>query len=35
MKVLAGFHVRALDVHEADLEDIFMALYRGEREHAA
>jgi hypothetical protein len=23
-------HVRALDVHEADLEDIFMALYRGE-----
>ena len=30
LKVLARFHVRALDVHEADLEDIFMALYRGE-----
>ena len=29
LKALAGFHVRALDVHEADLEDIFMALYRG------
>ena len=35
VKAFAGFHVRALDVHEADLEDIFMALYRGEREHAA
>ena len=35
VKALGGFHVRALDVHEADLEDIFMALYRGEREHAA
>ena len=31
VKALAGFHVRALDVQEADLEDIFMALYRGER----
>jgi beta-exotoxin I transport system ATP-binding protein len=30
VKALARFHVRALDVHEADLEDIFMALYRGE-----
>ena len=30
LKALARFHVRALDVHEADLEDIFMALYRGE-----
>ncbi len=29
LKALARFHVRALDVHEADLEDIFMALYRG------
>jgi len=35
LKALARFHVRALDVHEADLEDIFMALYRGEGEHAA
>ena len=31
LKALARFHVRALDVHEADLEDIFMALYRGAR----
>ena len=30
VKALARFHVRALDVHEADLEDIFMALYREE-----
>jgi ABC-2 type transport system ATP-binding protein len=30
VKALARFRVRALDVHEADLEDIFMALYRGE-----
>ena len=30
LKALARFRVRALDVHEADLEDIFMALYRGE-----
>jgi ABC-2 type transport system ATP-binding protein len=29
LKTLARFHVRALDVHEADLEDVFMALYRG------
>jgi len=28
LKALARFHVRALDVHEADLEDIFLALYR-------
>jgi ABC-2 type transport system ATP-binding protein len=28
LKTLARFHVRALDVHEADLEDIFLALYR-------
>ena len=30
VKALARFHVSALDVHEADLEDIFMALYRRE-----
>jgi ABC-2 type transport system ATP-binding protein len=30
VKALARFRVRALDVHEADLEDVFMALYRGE-----
>jgi ABC-2 type transport system ATP-binding protein len=30
VKALARFHLRALDVHEADLEDIFMALYREE-----
>jgi ABC-2 type transport system ATP-binding protein len=34
VKALAQFHIRALDVHEADLEDIFMALYRGESAHA-
>jgi ABC-2 type transport system ATP-binding protein len=28
IKALAGFHVRALDSHEADLEDIFLDLYR-------
>jgi ABC-2 type transport system ATP-binding protein len=28
LKRLAHFHVRALDVREADLEDIFLALYR-------
>jgi ABC-2 type transport system ATP-binding protein len=30
LKALAGFHVRALDVREADLEDVFLARYRGE-----
>jgi ABC-2 type transport system ATP-binding protein len=30
VKALAGYEVRALDSHEADLEDIFLALYRGE-----
>ena len=30
LKALARFHVRGLDVHEADLEEIFMALYREE-----
>lgn len=29
VKALARFHVKTLDVHEADLEDIFLALYRG------
>jgi beta-exotoxin I transport system ATP-binding protein len=29
LKQLARFEVLALDVHEADLEDIFLALYRG------
>ena len=35
VKALAHFHVRALDVHEADLEDIFLALYRGGEPDAA
>jgi ABC-2 type transport system ATP-binding protein len=30
LKALAGFHVKALDVREADLEDVFLARYRGE-----
>ena len=30
VKALARYHVLALDSHEADLEDIFLALYRGE-----
>ena len=34
LKALAGFHVKALDVHEADLEDIFVALYRGDADAA-
>jgi ABC-2 type transport system ATP-binding protein len=29
MKALARHHVLAIDSHEADLEDIFLALYRG------
>jgi beta-exotoxin I transport system ATP-binding protein len=29
VKSLAGHHVLAIDSHEADLEDIFLALYRG------
>jgi ABC-2 type transport system ATP-binding protein len=29
VKALAGYHVLAIDSHEADLEDIFLALYRG------
>ena len=34
IKVLAGFDVLALDVHEADLEDMFRQLYAGDG-HAA
>jgi ABC-2 type transport system ATP-binding protein len=30
LKALASFHVKALDVREADLEDVFLARYRGE-----
>jgi ABC-2 type transport system ATP-binding protein len=30
LKSLARFHVKALDVREADLEDVFLARYRGE-----
>ena len=29
LKALARYHVLAIDSHEADLEDIFLALYRG------
>ncbi len=29
VKALARYHVLAIDSHEADLEDIFLALYRG------
>jgi hypothetical protein len=28
VKALARFEVRALDSHEADLEDVFLELYR-------
>ena len=35
LKTLARFHVKALDVHEADLEDVFLARYRGEKPDAA
>ena len=28
VKALAGFEVEALDSHEADLEDVFLELYR-------
>ena len=35
VKAVARFHVRALDVREADLEDIFLALYRGDAQDAA
>jgi ABC-2 type transport system ATP-binding protein len=30
LKALTRFHVKALDVREADLEDVFLARYRGE-----
>lgn len=30
VKVLAGYHVRSLDSHEADLEDVFLTLYRSD-----
>jgi ABC-2 type transport system ATP-binding protein len=30
VKALARFEVLALDVHEADLEDVFLELYRGD-----
>jgi hypothetical protein len=32
---LARYRVLALDSHEADLEDIFLTLYRSESSHAA
>jgi ABC-2 type transport system ATP-binding protein len=35
VKVLARFEVIAIDVHEADLEDLVLALYRGDDLHAA
>lgn len=35
VKALARCDVEALDVHEADLEDVFLGLYRGEARHAA
>ncbi len=31
VKALAGFHVVALDSHEADLEDVFLAVFRGDK----
>jgi ABC-2 type transport system ATP-binding protein len=34
VKALARHHVLALDIHEADLEDIFLTLYRSESTHA-
>lgn len=35
VKALARFEVIAIDVHEADLEDLVLALYRGDADHAA
>ena len=35
VKALAQHHVLSLDVHEADLEDIFLSRYRSESPHAA
>jgi len=34
VKALARFEVVGLDSHEADLEDVFLALYRGSDGHA-
>jgi ABC-2 type transport system ATP-binding protein len=34
IKLLAGFHVLSLDSREADLEDIFLAIYRADRDGA-
>jgi len=34
VKALARFEVLAIDVHEADLEDLVLGLYRGETPHA-
>jgi ABC-2 type transport system ATP-binding protein len=35
LKALASHHVVALDSHEADLEDVFLALYENEQSHAS
>jgi ABC-2 type transport system ATP-binding protein len=35
VKALARFEVLAIDVHEADLEDLVLGLYRGDTPHAA
>ena len=35
LKALARFRVLGLDSHEADLEDVFLSLYRGEARDAA
>jgi ABC-2 type transport system ATP-binding protein len=35
LKALTRFHVKALDVREADLEDVFLSRYRGEEPDAA
>lgn len=35
VKALAHFEVIAIDVHEADLEDLVLALYRGDAAHAS
>ena len=35
VKTVARYEVEALDAHEADLEDVFLSLYRGALRHAA
>jgi ABC-2 type transport system ATP-binding protein len=35
LKALARYHVKALDVRESDLEDVFLARYRGEEPDAS